>query len=119
MRSTNLILILILMNSMAGVAAVALPWAPVPSVGGGDAINEAQNQEEALNPEQSGVVDEFVGGILSVADFLDGVRTVVFAGPEMLRNLGAPGVLVTGFQAVVGLLVAMDMAEILSGRIMS
>lgn len=119
MRSTNLVIILVLMNAMAGVVAVAVPFAPVPSPGGADAIQEAGEADDNLNPERQGIADSFVGGVLSVAKFLDQIRVVVFAGPEMLGELGAPGVLVGGFEAVVGFVVAIDVAEIISGRVLS
>jgi len=118
MRSTNVLVALVLLNG-AAVFAGALPVSDdlgyQPSIGGGQEIAEAQAAGEQIQSDRSSL-DQFVGGIIAAASTLTTMFSVVVAGPQMLINLGAPPLLVTFIAGPLYIFVALDLLQVLSGR---
>ena len=50
---------------------------------------------------------------------LQAIDDIVFSGPNMLANLGMPVVFVGLFKTALALVVAFDLVEIFTGRILS
>lgn len=121
MRSTQIVVFLVLLNASAAVisAGVGAAIGVQPAVGGDSTISETAGNAESVSASNSGQESDFVGGFLSAADFITELKNIVFFGPEMLRNLGAPNIIVDGLQSVVVFVVAFDVVEIISGRVLS
>jgi len=115
MRSTNIILFLVLLNVAAGVTTAIAPG-PVSVATGADGTIEgasAQLGDQEVNEPQAG---EVTGSILNNANLLQIIDDVIFMGPNMLVNLGMPDIFGSGFKLVLGFVVAFDVAEALTGR---
>lgn len=118
MRSTNILIILIALNASAvlvGAVGLANDAGYQPTTGGGEQIEDAN--ESASNVEGSGgVIDSFVGAVLSAVGQLVTIFKVVIAGPTMLANLGVPAPLVALVSAPLYIIVGIDLLEVISGR---
>lgn len=115
MRSTNIILFLVLLNVGAGVTTAIAPG-PVSVATGADGTIEGASAElgdGSVNEPQAG---EVTGSILNNANILQTIDGILFAGPDMLVNLGMPTVFRDGFFLILGFVVAFDIAEALTGR---
>jgi hypothetical protein len=118
MRSTNILIILVLLNSSAvlvGTLPVSGDLGYQPSIGGSEEITKAQSAGQEIKSERSSL-DQFVGGIIAAASTISTMLGVVVAGPRMLINLGAPAALVTFLAAPMYVIVGLDLLQILSGR---
>jgi len=118
MRSTNIVIFLVLLNVAAGVGATVAPGDVVPATGASgeiDSVADDVQNREVKRPAS----DELIGSFFGVGALITTIKNVVFFGPEMLRNLGAPGVLVSGFETVLVFVVAFDIAEAVTGRNLS
>lgn len=115
MRSTNLVLFLVLLNATAGFAGVMFAGPLEQDLGQNQQIEEASNSLSVAEASQPSA-DEVTGSILQNAELLQIVDGIVFAGPNMLGQLGMPGIFVGGFKAVLGFVVAFDVAEVVTGR---
>lgn len=118
LRSTNILVALILLNSAAifvGALPVSGELGYQPTVGGDDAIDEATSAGENIQSERSSL-DQFVGGILAAASTITTMLGVVVAGPTMLINLGVPTALVTLLAGPLYVYVGLDILQVLSGR---
>jgi hypothetical protein len=115
MRSTNIVIFLILLNSMAAVVGAVVPGV-APAPGGGAEINgTTSDARDNLEPNrQGGGVASFIGGVISAFEFLGQIQSIVFLGPTMLENIGVPAVLTGAFKLVVTAIVAIDLAELLA-----
>jgi hypothetical protein len=121
MRSTNIIIFLIALNAAALVIGSALgpAFGLQPNVGGDGTIDSVtDDSRESFQSSRTGV-GEFVSATFMVADFLRQIDQIVFAGPNMLMSLGAPSILIDPFKGLVAVIVAIDVAEVLSGRVLS
>jgi len=118
MRSTNLVLFLILLNAAAGVAAAGLALDVAPSTGASGIIGDTSGdlEDREVNRPAS---DELIGSFFGVGALIQSIRNIVFFGPEMLRNLGAPPIIINGFQTVLIFIVSFDVAEAVTGRNLS
>ena len=118
MRSTNLILFLILLNASAGIVAATGPTNISPSTGGSDIIVRAEGEiiERETNQPSS---EEIIGSFFGVGKLIQSVDQILFAGPNMLQTLGMPAILVTGFKTSVIFIVGFDVAEAVTGRPLS
>jgi len=118
MRSTNVLVFLVLLNS-AAIFAAQLPVTGdlgyQPTVGGGEEIEQAQSAGQQIQSDRSSL-DQFVGGIIAAAQTLTTMFAVVVAGPLMLTNLGVPAALVTFVAAPLYIFVGLDLLQVLSGR---
>lgn len=115
MRSTNLVIFLALLNVAAGIFAVAAPVNVTVSTGASgeiDATGEALADREISRPASG----ELIGSFLGLADLIERLRNIIFYGPEMLRALGAPAILVDGFEGVLLFVMLFDVAEAVTGR---
>jgi hypothetical protein len=118
MRSTNLVIFLVLLNVSAGIVAVASPVDVDPLTGGDQEIDNTAGEVEDRNVSRRGS-GELIGSFLGLGGLIRDVGTVIFYGPEMLRNLGAPGLLVSGFEVVLIFVMGFDVAEAITGRRLS
>jgi len=118
MRSTNLILFLILLNASAGIVSATGPTNLSPSTGGSDVIVRAQGEvvERETNQPSS---EEIIGSFFGLGKLIQAIDDIIFAGPNMLQMLGMPGILVTGFKTAVVFVVGFDVAEAVTGRPLS
>jgi hypothetical protein len=118
MRSTNLILFLILLNASAGIVAATGPTNLSPSTGGSDVIVRAQGDvvERETNQPTS---EEIIGSFFGLGKLIQAIDDIIFAGPNMLQMLGMPNILVTGFKTSVIFIVGFDVAEAVTGRPLS
>jgi hypothetical protein len=119
MRSTNLVLVLVFMNAAAGIVAVAAPVGVDPVAGGDEQIEQSSTELEdnrTVNRRGSG---ELIGSFLALGGLINTLGNIIFFGPEMLRNLGAPGILITGFETILIFVVGFDVAEAITGRRLS
>lgn len=120
MRSTNLLIILVLLNASAVmVGAIGMDDIGYsPEIGGGDQIADAESEARSLSTERS-ALDQFVAGVIAAVDTVRTIFGVVIAGPQMLANLGVPGPIVAFFAAPIYILVGLDLLQIISGRSIS
>jgi hypothetical protein len=118
MRSTNIILFLVLLNVAAGITAGIAPG-PVSVATGGDATIQGATAELGAGEVNEPQAGEITGSILNNANVLQTIDDIVFLGPNMLANLGMPLVFASGFKAVLGFVVAFDIAEAVTGRELS
>jgi hypothetical protein len=118
MRSTNLVLFLVLLNAAVGIVAVAAPVDIDPVAGGDQAIEDSASDVENREVNRRGS-SELIGSFLGVGSLINSVSNIIFLGPEMFRNLGAPDILISGFEAVLVFVVGFDVAEAVTGRLLS
>lgn len=118
MRSTNLVLFLVLLNVSAGIIAVAAPVDVDPLVGGQTEIKDTAGTVEDRDVSRRGS-GELIGSFLGLGSLIQDIGTIIFYGPEMLRNLGAPGLIVTSFEVVLVFVLGFDVAEAITGRQLS
>lgn len=118
MRSTNIILFLILLNAAAGIVAATGPTNVSPSAGGSDVIVSAQGEiiDREVNQPAS---EEIIGSFFGVGKLLQSIDQILFAGPNMLQRLGMPALFVTGFKTAVIFIAGFDVAEAFTGRKLS
>lgn len=121
MRSTQIVIFLVALNAAAIVIGGVLgPAIGIqPNVGGDGVIDDAQDSSRNQFESSRTGVGEFVSATFMVADFLKSIDDVVFAGPNMLINLGAPPILINPFKGLIVLVVGIDVAEVLSGRVLT
>jgi len=116
MRTPQLVLLLVLVNSAAfGVTAMS-PVDVTPAVTGDNEIDSAKeniNQTKPGSTEGQGVL---IGGFSAAMDAIESIREVVFYGPEMLKSLGAPVVLIGIFEATLAFVVGFDVLQAFTGR---
>jgi len=127
MRSTNLVIFLVLLNAAAGISTVIFP-ADIALATGGDgqidnSISELRSCDEGQVEDCAEVnqpsSDEITGGFINNLSVLQAIDDIVFSGPNMLANLGMPVVFVGLFKTALALVVAFDLVEIFTGRILS
>jgi|APHM01.1.fsa_nt_gi hypothetical protein len=118
MRSTNLILFLILLNASAGIVAATGPTNLSPSAGGSDVIVRAEGEIVERETDQPSS-EEIIGSFFGLGKLLQSIDQVLFAGPNMLQRLGMPAILVTGFKTAVIFIAGFDVAEAVTGRKLS
>jgi len=118
MRSTNILIILVALNSAAlliGAVGVGEDIGYQPTVGGDSQIDQANSSADSVSSDR-GAFDNFVGAVITAASTLMTIFGVVTAGPRMIINLGVPGAIVVPLAAPLYILVGIDLLEIISGR---
>lgn len=118
MRSTNLVIFLVLLNVSAGVVATTAPVDVNVLAGGGSEIDDTAESVDNRDVNRRGT-SELIGSFLGLGSLIQGIGKIIFLGPEMLRNLGAPGILITGFETVLVFVIGFDIAEAVTGRQLS
>jgi len=123
MRSTNIIIFLICLNAAAAVVGAGLgsQLGVAPSVGGDGQIEDASNavDSETENTSAGALSGTLLGFVTVAGGVVSAIDSVIFAGPNMFISLGAPALLIDPFKVVVAFIFAFDVAEVLSGRILS
>jgi len=118
MRSTNILIILVALNSAAllvGAVGVGQDVGYQPTVGGDSQIDDANSSADSVSSNR-GAFDSFVGAVITAAQTLMTIFGVVTAGPRMVMNLGVPSAIVVPLAAPLYILVGIDLLEIISGR---
>jgi len=120
MRSTNIVVFLVLLNSAAVLVGAAgiTDVGTAPQIGGDAEIQAAQNEATGISTERS-ALDTFISGIIAAASSVQTVFAVAVAGPTLLANLGVPSSVVIFLSAPLYILVAFDILQVLSGRSLS
>jgi len=121
LRSANVLFALVMLNAAAlfvGALPVAEDLGVSPQAGGDQAIADAEDQAEQVDPDRSSL-DSFIGAVIEAGDTLDSVFAVITAGPQMLINLGAPQLLVGFISAPLYLFVGLDILQTISNRVIS
>lgn len=107
-----------LLNGVAGVLAasgVAADLGINPQPGGDEQVDRAEQSAE--NVEAGGGFGSTLFALYTtVTGTFETVYKLVFYGPTMLENLGVPGWMTGLFNSVITLVVATDIAYILTGR---
>jgi hypothetical protein len=118
MRSTNLVIFLVLLNAAAGISAAVAPAQVSVATGGGDVIEGSSSdlQDRSVNQPSS---DEITGSFFGIGSIIQTIDGIIFAGPNMLQNLGLPGIIADGFKTVLVIIVAFDVGEAVTGRVLS
>jgi hypothetical protein len=115
MRSTNIVIFLVLLNATAGFAGVLFATPLDPALGQDAKIEDASSSLSTAEVSEP-AAGEVTGSILQNAGLIETIDGIVFAGPNMLGALGMPAIFVGGFKAVLGFVVAFDVAEGVTGR---
>ena len=116
MRTPQIVLFLVLLNSAAfGVTAMS-PVDVTPNAGDSADIQEANESISETNPGATTGTGVLIGGFSAAMDAIDSIRNVVFYGPEMLTSLGAPAVLMNILQAAITFVIGYDVLQAFTGR---
>lgn len=119
MRTPQIVLFLVLLNSAAFAISVAAPVDVAPTTGGESEIDSAKDTIGQTEPGQTEGQGVLIGGFNAAMNAIDGIRNVVFYGPEMLINLGAPAVLIGVIEGALVFVVGFDVLQAFTGRQMS
>ena len=119
MRSTNIVLFLLLLNLSAGVMASAGIVDVQMDVPGGDQIELVENSSVIEREQDQPSADEVTGGFLDAGRFIREMRTILGAGPAMLNTLGVPSIITDGLFVILGFVLVYDAFEAFTGRVMS
>jgi hypothetical protein len=118
MRSTNIVIFLVLLNASAvfiGASGLGGDLGYTPTIGGDDQISDAEDAARDVSASRS-ALDNFIAGIIAAAETMGTIFGIVIAGPQMFINLGVPGPLVAFVAAPLYILVGIDVLQIISGR---
>jgi hypothetical protein len=116
MRTPQIVLLLVLINSAAfGVTAMS-PVDVSPAATGDSEIDSAREEIDSANPGSTEGQGVLIGGFNAAMNAIDSIRNVVFYGPEMLISLGAPVVLIGIFEATLAFVVGFDVLQAFTGR---
>lgn len=119
--STQLVIILLLLNASAVIVAqsgigAALDIDPQP---GNEEQIEAANETARNDLSTSqGTLDTLFGMFTSTASTLETIYNTIFYGPAMLKNLGVPWWITDTFSAGLAIIVAVDIVHALTGRVL-
>jgi len=119
MRSTNIVLFLLLLNLSAGVMGAAGVVDVKVDVPGGDQIELVENTSVIDRSQDQPSADEITGGFLDAGRFIREMRVLLGTGPAMLNTLGVPEILTDGLYIVLGFVLIYDAFEAFTGRVMS
>ena len=124
MRSTNIVIALVILNSVAAISGVIFPADIIMATGADGQIDStiselrscAEGQTTNCAQVQQPSSDEITGGFINNIGVIQAIDDIVFMGPNMLANLGMPAIFVTGFKSVLALVVAFDIVTLFTGR---
>jgi len=119
MRSTNIVLFLLLLNLSAGVMASAGIVDVQVEVPGGDQIELVENSSVIERQQDQPSADEVTGGFLDAGRFIREMRVILGTGPAMLNTLGVPSIITNGLYVILGFVLIYDAFEAFTGRVMS
>jgi len=63
--------------------------------------------------------DQLPGAFFGVGSLIQTIDSIIFAGPNMLANLGMPRIIAGAMKTVVVFVVGFDVAEAVTGRQLS
>jgi hypothetical protein len=118
MRSTNIVIFLVLLNAAAGVVGAVGVGPAQPATGASGEIDSASTDLQNRQSDQP-ATDEITGSFFGVGKVIQTIDGIIFHGPNMLGQLGMPGVLVGALKTVITFVVAFDVAEAVTGRVLS
>lgn len=116
--SIQIVTFLILLNLAAGLITASGLGAALeinPEIGGGDAVDKAQENASSVEPSQ-GRLDTLFSLFTSTGSTMANIFRLVFYGPVMLQNLGVPSFITTFVFGGAGVVVAADVIHYLTGR---
>jgi hypothetical protein len=119
MRSTNIVLFLLLLNLSAGVMGAAGVVDVDVGVPGGDQIELVEGTSVIDRQQDQPSADEVTGGFLDAGRFIRELRTILGTGPAMLNALGVPSIITNGLYVILGFVLIYDAFEAFTGRVMS
>jgi len=112
------VILLMFMNATPALlvqSGVAEDMGIEPTVGGGDTIDEANEDMSAIEPS-GGLAPTLFQLYTSVTSPVRSVMSIAFAGPSMLMNLGVPSWLVGFMFAPLYLITGGTLIYVLTGR---
>jgi hypothetical protein len=118
MRSTNIVIFLVLLNAAAGVAGAIAPTPIDPSTNIGGEVDQTSSVVADREVNQPSA-DEITGSFFGVGKLIQQIDGLVFAGPNMLVALGMPSLIGSAIKGVFVFVVAFDVAEAVTGRRLS
>jgi len=124
MRSTNIVLALVILNAVALLSGAIFPADIVMATGAEgqieSSISELRSCDEGQTTNcaqvQQPSADEITGGFINNLGVLQAIDDIIFMGPNMLVNLGMPSIFKDGFVSVLALIVAFDLVSLFTGR---
>lgn len=118
MRTTNLVIALILLNAAAGFL-VASGWTAdagvSPEPGGDEHVSNVTNESNDVRAS-GGNLGTLFGLFQTVTGGFQDMLSIVFAGPLLLANLGVPNWILGFVFAPLYFIVAVDIIYLLVGR---
>lgn len=116
--STQIVIFLVLLTAASNAimaSGVGAALGVAPSTGAQDQIDQVQQDAETIEPTQ-GNTETLFSLYNSVTSVFSDLYGVIFAAPLMLINIGLPGWFVTFLFAPAVVIVATDVAHLLTGR---
>jgi len=114
-RSANILMFLVFLNGAAalmGAAGVTDAMGVQPEVGGDETINQAQENSQNVSAGADAVQTTFIGNVVEAAKTAGKVFSVVYAGPQMISNLGVPTWLTAFIFGPMYFVVALDVLSV-------
>ena len=119
MRSTNIVLFLLLLNFSAAIVAGAGIAEIDPTTGQDDVLLTTYNDSIADRQQQQPAQEELIGSFFDSGNFIRDLDNIIFGGLNMLVNLGMPAIFATGAKTFIGFIVFIDAVEATTGRRLS
>jgi len=119
MRSTNIVLFLLLLSFSTQIVAGAGMASIEPTAGNEDIILTSYNESIADREQAQPAQEELIGSFFDSGDFIRDIDTIIFGGLNMLVNLGMPSIFATGAKTFVGFIIFIDAVEATTGRRLS
>lgn len=116
--STQIVIFLVLMTAASNAimaSGVGAALGVAPTTGAQSEIDQVQSDADEIEPAQ-GSSDTLFSLYNSVTGVFASIYGVIFAAPLMLVNIGMPTWLVTFIFAPAVVIVAADVAHLLTGR---
>jgi len=116
--STQIVIFLVLMTAASNAimaSGVGAALGVAPTTGAQSEIDQVQSDADEIEPAQ-GSSDTLFSLYNSVTGVFASIYGVIFAAPLMLVNIGMPTWLVTFLFAPAVVIVAADVAHMLTGR---
>lgn len=116
--STQIVIFLVLMTAASNAimaSGVGAALGVAPTTGAQSEIDQVQSDADEIEPAQ-GSSDTLFSLYNSVTGVFASIYGVIFAAPLMLVNVGMPTWLVTFIFAPAVVIVAADVAHLLTGR---
>lgn len=116
--STQIVIVLVLMTAASNAimaSGVGAALGVAPTTGAQGEIDDVQDSADSIQPSQ-GPTETLFSLYNSVTGVFNNIYGVIFAAPLMLINIGVPTWLTTFLFAPAVVIVAADIAHLLTGR---